>query len=70
MVAKSLALARSIGGIGGLAMESNEDNKKDYDWLFNEEEEQESSRRTQRQIGNIRKAEEEIETERSVLDSA
>jgi len=70
MVAKSLALARSIGGIGGLAMEANEDNKKDYDWLFNEEEEQESSRRTQRQIGNIRKAEEEIETERSVLDSA
>ena len=40
MVAKSLALARSIGGIGGLAMEANEDNKKDYDWLFNEEEEQ------------------------------
>ena len=68
MVAKSLALARTLGGIGGLAQGLNDgDKKKEYDWLFNEDGES-SRRQSEVKNGHL---EEEITTERGLqLDSA
>ena len=66
MVAKSLAIAKSLGGISGIQMaEMNDEKKKEYDWLFNDdEEEQEESSRKVRKNRITARNDEEIETDR------